>query len=115
MTRRLLLLALTLAAAGLAQSRDGGTPRPELSTSECDALVEHLVGLALTESLAEDPDVKKLPPKEREVAERLARREAKADPKLAELKKQCPARYDKKAEQCLLKAKTMREADACQK
>lgn len=113
---RPLLLAVLLSSSGaLAQSRDGGAKAAELSATACDKLVEHIVLVALTESLAEDPEVKKMSPKEREVTERLAKREALADPKLTELKKDCPTRYDKKEEQCLLKAKTVKEIDSCTK
>ncbi|MBL8918827.1 MAG: hypothetical protein JNJ54_08220 [Myxococcaceae bacterium] len=112
---RPLLVAVLLSSTGVvAQSRDGGA-KPDLSATACDKLVEHIVLVALTESLADDPEVKKMSPKEREVTERLAKREALADPKLTELKKDCPARYDKKAELCLLKAKTVKEIDACSK
>jgi hypothetical protein len=111
---RLFPFVVLVSASVLAQSRDGGV-KPELSAGACDKLVEHIVMISLTESLADDPEVKKMTPKEREVTERLAKKEALADPKLAELKKDCPARYDKKAEQCLLKAKSVKEIDACSK
>ena len=111
---RLSLSLVLMPALVLAQSRDGGV-KPELSAGACDKLVDHVVAISLAESLADDPEVKKMSPKERELTERLAKKEALADPKLAELKKDCPLRYDKKAEQCLLKAKTVKEIDACTK
>ncbi len=111
--RTTLLLALSLCSTAFAQSRDGGTPA--LTASACNALMDHVVLLSVELSLEEDPEVKKMTPKEREVTERLARREALADPKLVEFKLDCPTRYDKKTEQCLLKAKTMKDVDACSK
>lgn len=115
MRRLPLFLSLLLAGAAQAQARDGGTPKPELSATDCDKLIDQIVLISVNESLADDPEVKKMTPKEREVTEKLARREALADPKLVELKTACPSRYDKKTEQCLLKAKTMKEVDACTK
>ena len=111
--RSTLLLALSLASLAFAQPKDGGTPA--LTASACNTLMDHVVLLSVDQSVAEDPEVKKMTPKEREVTEKLARREALADPKLVELKRDCPSRYDKKTEQCLLKAKTMKDVDACSK
>lgn len=114
--RTVLLLTLLSAGLALAQRPDAGTPKvPELSAGECDKLTDHIILLAVDESLADDPEVKKMSPKEREVTEKLARREALADPKLVDLKRECPSRYDKKTEQCVLKAKTMKDVDACSK
>jgi hypothetical protein len=118
---RVFFLLCLWAFAAAAQSKDAGTPaaapkKPaELSASECDKLEDHIILLSVDESLASDPEVKKMTPKEREVTERLARREALADPKLVELKTACPTRYDKKMEQCILKAKTLKDVDACAK
>lgn len=116
---RVLLLAGLWAGLALAQAKDAGTPAPrkltELSAAECDKLEDHIILLSVEESLANDPEVKKMSPKEREVTEKLARREALADPKLVELKAACPTRYDKKTEQCILKAKTLKDVDACAK
>ncbi len=105
--------ALVVCCATLvhAQPRDAGVPA--LSTEACRALVQHLVLTTVAETLANDPEVKKMTPREREVTEKLAQREALADPKFEELIKACPARYDRKAESCLLKAKTTKEIDAC--
>ena len=114
--RPTLLLALGICSVASAQpkdARDAGTPA--VSASACNALMDHVVLLSVDQSLAEDPEVKKMTPKEREVTEKLARREALADPKLVELKRDCPSRYDKKTEQCLMKAKTMKDVDACSK
>lgn len=115
--RTLVVSLALLASVVVAQTRDGGTaakPKgPELSASACDKLIEHIVLISVNESLAEDAEVKKMPAKEREVTEKLARREALADPKLNELKKDCPQRFDKKDEACVLKAKTLKEIDAC--
>lgn len=115
--RTLVVLLALLASVVVAQTRDGGTPAkpkaPELSAASCDKLIEHIVLISVNESLAEDAEVKKMPAKEREVTEKLARREALADPKLADLKKDCPQRFDKKDEACVLKAKTLKEIDAC--
>lgn len=114
---RVTLLASLLLSSSLALSnpRDGGTALPELSAGDCDKLMDSIVLLSVEESLAEDPEVKKMSPKEREVTVKLARREALADPELVELKKSCPLRYDKKTEQCIAKAKTMKDVDACSK
>jgi hypothetical protein len=109
------LIALALCPKTHAQARDGGTAGSGLSPSACNALMDHIVLLSVDQTLAEDPEVKKMTPKEREVTAKLARREALADPKLVELKHDCPTRYDKKSEQCLLKAKTMKDVDACSK
>jgi hypothetical protein len=114
--RSLMLVALW-APLAFAQPKDGGTApskKPaELSASDCDKLEDHIILLSVDAALASDPEVKKMTAREREVTEKLARREALADPKLAELKQACPARYDKKTEQCILKAKTLKEVDAC--
>lgn len=116
--RTLVIVLGLLGSVVVAQTRDAGTPAPkpkapELSASSCDKLIEHIVLISVNESLAEDIEVKKMPAKEREVTEKLARREALADPKLADLKKDCPQRFDKKDEACVLKAKTLKEIDAC--
>ncbi|MCA2980465.1 MAG: hypothetical protein INH41_30550 [Myxococcaceae bacterium] len=114
---RPLMLAALCAPLALAQPRDGGSApakKPaELSASDCDKLEDHIILLSVDEALANDPEVKKMSAKEREVTEKLARRQALADPKLAELKQACPARYDKQTEQCILKAKTLKDVDAC--
>lgn len=99
------------AALGHAQSPDAGV-KP-LSAEACRALVQHVVLTTVAELLADDPEVKKMSPKEREVTERLAREEALAAPTFEALIKQCPAKYDKKAEACLLQAKSTKELDAC--
>lgn len=112
---RLLVFVSLVALPVWAQSRDGGTRVPELSAGACDKLEDHIILLSVNESLAADPVVQKMSPKERSVTEQLARREALADPKLVELKKACPARYDRKMEQCVLKSKTVKEVDACSK
>jgi hypothetical protein len=114
---RVLLTVVLWAGLAAAQTKDAGAAAPkkpaELSASECDKLEDHIILLSVAEALANDPEVKKMSPKEREVTEKLARREALADPKLAELKAACPSRYDKKTEQCILKAKTLKDVDAC--
>lgn len=116
---RVLMLSALWASLAVAQSKDAGAPAPrklaELSATECDKLEDHIILLSVDEALANDPEVKKMTPKEREVTEKLARREALADPKLVELKTACPSRYDKKTEQCILKAKSLKDVDACSK
>ncbi|MBE2251692.1 MAG: hypothetical protein IAE78_19265 [Myxococcus sp.] len=107
------LLAMLGSSFAFAQPPDAGVAA--LSASECSALMEHIILLSVDESLAQDPEVKKMTPREREVTEKLARREALADPKLDELKKACPSRYDKKTAQCLNKAKTTKDVEACAK
>lgn len=114
--RALLSVMVVLSTIALAQTRDGGTvKKAELSAGECDKLMDVIVLLSVDESLADDPEVKKMSPKEREITTKLARREALADPQLVELKKSCPERYDKKTEQCISKAKSMKDVDACSK
>ncbi len=110
-------LLLCLATLAAAQTKDGGVDlkKGELTLAECDKLMDTIIIRSVTESLAEDPEVKKMSDKEREITEKLARREALADPQLVELKRDCRRRYDKKTEQCILKAKTMKDIDACSK
>jgi hypothetical protein len=111
--RRVLVLSILVGAnVSVGQSRDGGKPLP-LSADVCAKIVEHVVLISVAATLADDPEVKKLSAKARELTEKLAKQEALADPKFDELKRHCVAAYEKKHETCLLQAKTTKEIDAC--
>lgn len=106
----LLLAAVTAQAQPMLQPADAGA---RLSAIECELLLDTMIALAVTESLANDPAVKKMNAQVRELTAKAAKRQALADPKLAELKLGCPARYSSAQRDCILKAKTMTEVDAC--
>jgi len=111
--RHVLVLSILIGAgASLGQARDAGKP-PPLSADACAKIVEHVVLVTVAATLADDPEVKKMSAKARELTEKLAKQEALADPKFEELKRHCVATYEKQHETCLLQAKTTKEIDAC--
>lgn len=105
-----LLLVSGLAIAAPVAPPDAGAP---LSAVECELLLDTMMTLAVTESMANDPEIKKLKPEARAATTRAAKRQSLADPRLSELKRECPKRYTGLQRDCILKAKTMNEVDAC--
>lgn len=115
---------------GRAESARRGAPPPDagrpdagaargtgakLSALECERLIDTIVVLSVTETIAKDPEAQRLPAEQRAMTAKLARRQALADPQLEKLKRACPDRYTHRQERCILTAKTMEEIDACSK
>ncbi len=89
---------------------DAGAP---LTPAECTVMLETMMTLSVKESLAAEPDVKKMNPETRAATSKQALKAALEDPRLGELKRDCPKRYVTSQRDCILKAKTMNEVDAC--
>jgi hypothetical protein len=89
---------------------DAGSP---LTPSECAVMLDAMMTLSVNETLAADPEVKRLDAPTRAATAKLAKKRALEDPKLAELKAQCPTRYLTSQRDCIFAAKTMNEVDAC--
>ena len=108
-----LLLAFVVNAAPV--KTDGGAvlTTKRLTADSCDSLLKHLAVLALSEQFLVSADAKTLTAEERVVAERLAREELTRDPRLAQLKRECPTRYLPGQFDCLMAAQTMAAADRC--
>ena len=84
-----------------------------LTPAECAVMLEAMMTLSVKESLAAEPDVKKMNPATRAATAKQALKEALEDPRLGELKRDCPKRYVTSQRDCIFKAKTMNEVDAC--
>ncbi len=110
--RQRIVLVLLAASTAFAQpkSADAGAP---LNAIECELLLDTMMTIAVTESMANDPEIKKLTPEARAATTKAAKRQSLADPRLAELKRECPKRYTSGQRDCILKAKTMNDVDAC--
>ncbi|MBL9039067.1 MAG: hypothetical protein JNG84_11165 [Archangium sp.] len=103
---------LVIAGAAWGKAPDAGAP---LSAAECTGLIEAMMNVAVTESLASDPDVKRMSPSDRAATEKLARQQALTDPKLDDLKRACPKRYTAAQHACIVAAKSMAAIDGCSK
>jgi hypothetical protein len=75
-------------ATGAAAPRPTGKP----SAAECDALTKHLLDVAWADQLAEDPDLKKATPAERETMRKAMKAEALKDPEMKKLSTDCRKR-----------------------
>ena len=89
---------------------DAGAP---LTPAECAVMLDAMITLSVNESLAAEPELKKMNAETRAATSKLAHKQALEDPKLAELKRDCPKRYVTSQRDCIFKAKTMNEVDAC--
>lgn len=76
-------------------------------------MLDTMATLSVAESLAAEPELKKMNAETRAAASKLAHRQALEDPKLAELKRECPKHYLTSQRDCIFKAKTMNEVDTC--
>ena len=114
---RNLALAVTVCAAVTfaAPPPMPGDAGAKLTAPECEALLDAMMTLAVTESLNADADVQKMNAETKAATAKLARKQALSDPKLSELKKECPTRYSAWQRDCIMQAKTMNEVDVCSK
>lgn len=92
-----------------------GDAGAKLTASECEVLLDTLMTLAVTESLSADADVQKMNKETKAATMKLAKKQALSDPKLIDLKRECPSRYSAWQRDCIMQAKTMNEVDVCSK
>jgi hypothetical protein len=96
-------------ATGSAAPKPTGKP----SAAECDALTKHLVDIAWTDQVAEDPDLRKASPAEREVMRKAMKTEAFKDPEMKKMSADCRKEFDRRTYDCVMKAKNSKALDAC--
>lgn len=84
-----------------------GTGKP--TVAECDAIPKHFLEL----TLAEDEDMRKAGPAEREVMRKMLQSELLKDPDLKEMSAECAKDMPRKEYNCIMAAKTTKALDAC--
>lgn len=84
-----------------------GTGKP--TVAECDAIPRHFLEL----TLAEDEDMRKAGPAEREVMRKRLQSELLKDPDLKEMSAECAKDMPRKEYNCIMAAKTTKALDAC--
>lgn len=107
----------TAAATAPAKSSAAAAPVPagtgKPTAAECDALSQKFLDLAWEEALAEDADLRKSSPAEKELIRKTIMTQAKTDPDFKTISADCKKELSRKDYNCLITAKTMKAFDKC--